>query len=65
MNLNKVILDPSITKKGVYGLQHCQNGLIFFKDNIKYLGDDQDFFKKPDFSYSPVLLIDKNEHTSY
>ena len=65
MNLNKIILEPSVTKKGIYGLQYCQNGLIFFKDNIKYLEDDQDFFKKSEFSYSPVLLIDKDEHTSY
>lgn len=65
MDLNKVILEPSITKKGIYGIKHCQNGLIFFKDNIKYLEDDQDFFKKIDFHYSPVLLIDKEEHTSY
>lgn len=65
MNLNKVVLEPSVTKKGVYGLQYSQSGLLFFKDNIKYLEDDQDFFKKPGFNYSPVLLIDKDAHTSY
>ncbi len=65
MNLNNVVLEPSITRKGIYGLQYCQNGLVFYKDNIKYLEEDQSIYKRVDFSYSPVLLIDKELHTSY
>lgn len=65
MNLNKVVLEPSVTKKGTYGINHCQNGLIFYKDNIKYINDDQEFFKKIGFTYSPLMIADKDSKISY
>ena len=65
MNINKVVLEPSITRKGTYGINHCQNGLIFYKNNIKYLNEDQDFYKKIGFEYSPLMIADKEEKMSY
>lgn len=65
MRANNIVLEPSVTKKGTYGINHCQDGMVFYKDNIKYLNDDQDFFKKVNFIYSPLALLDKKKSISY